>query len=132
VRTYRESYFIALTASQIFSYHAGYMQPDMRYDVDPTDPSLATKTYYRDLWLSDLTRLEGYTKEMEEKGTADGEFWRMMYMRLFRAFAPDPPMYAPQPSLHPVMEGNMGEGEDDEEEADDKDGDGDLEDEDED
>lgn len=99
-------------------YHAGYMQQDMRYDVDPADPSQATKTYYRDLWLSDLSRLEGFTKEMEEKGATDSEFWRMMYMRLFRAFAPDPPMYAPPPpGMHGL--GDVEEGDEDE----DKDGD---------
>jgi hypothetical protein len=102
------------------------MQQDVRYDVDPADPNIATKTYYRDLWLNDLNRLEAFTKEMEEKGTADGEFWRMMYMRLFRAFAPDPPMYAPPPGMHPAMNGVMAEG--DEEEPEGKDGDGDPED----
>lgn len=108
------------------SYHPGYMQQDVRYDVDPADPSMATKTYYRDLWLNDLSRLEAFTKEMEDKGTADGEFWRMMYMRLFRAFAPDPPMYAPPPGMHPAINGEMAEG--DEEEAEGKDDDGDPED----
>lgn len=92
------------------SYHPGYMQQDVRYDVDPADPNMATKTYYRDLWLNDLSRLEAFTKEMEDKGTADGEFWRMMYMRLFRAFAPDPPMYAPPTGMHPAMNGGMTEG----------------------
>jgi hypothetical protein len=86
------------------------MQQDVRYDVDPADPNMATKTYYRDLWLNDLSRLEAFTKEMEDKGTADGEFWRMMYMRLFRAFAPDPPMYAPPTGMHPAMNGGMTEG----------------------
>lgn len=96
------------------------MQQDMRYDVDPADPSQATKTYYRDLWLSDLARLESFTKEMEEKGTADSEFWRMMYMRLFRAFAPDPPMYAPPPhGMHGMADIDEGDGDEEE----DKDGD---------
>jgi hypothetical protein len=122
------SQHILCTHSGSPSYHPGYMQQDVRYDVDPVDPNMATKTYYRDLWLNDLSRLEAFTKEMEDKGTADGEFWRMMYMRLFRAFAPDPPMYAPPPGMHPVMNGGeMAEG--DEEEAEEKDGDGDQEDE---
>lgn len=97
------------------------MPPEMRYDLDPTDPNVAVanKSYYRELWLSDMNRLEEYSKEVEAKGEASNEFWRMMYMRLYRAFAPDPPMYAP-PGMHGGMEGAIPEAE---EGADDKDGD---------
>jgi hypothetical protein len=98
-----------------------FMPPEMRYDLDPTDPNAAAanKSYYRELWLSDMNRLEEYTKEVEAKGEGSNEFWRMMYMRLYRAFAPDPPMYAP-PGMHGGMEGTIPEAE---EGADDKDGD---------
>jgi hypothetical protein len=99
-------------------------------DLDPSDPSVVSsnKSYYRDLWLGDLNRLEDYTKDMEDKGSADIEFWRMMYMRLYRAFAPDPPMYAqPPPGMHPGMDGGM---HDHQHGSDDKDVDGDLDDED--
>lgn len=103
------------------------MPPETRYDLDPTDPNLGapSKNYYRDLWLADLSRLEEYTKEVESKGTADNEFWKMMYMRLSRAFAPDPMYGVPPPGM--VMNGAIPDGEDGTEE---KDGDGDLEEED--
>lgn len=96
------------------------MPPEMRYDLDPADPSAAAanKSYYRDLWLSDISRLEEYTKEMETKGEAGADFWRMMYMRLYRAFAPDPPMYAT--GIHDGLGGTIPEAE---EGADDKEGD---------
>ncbi|KAG8812747.1 hypothetical protein FRC17_001843 [Serendipita sp. 399] len=86
-----------------YAMHPAFMPP---YDVDPSDPSVLAnnKTYYRDLWLADINKLEDYTKEMESKGNADGEFWRMMYMRLYRAFAPDAPMYAAPPGM---MDNNM-------------------------
>jgi len=105
------------------------MPQEMRYDIDPVDPGMATKAYYRELWLSDLHRLEAFTKEMEEKGNADGEFWRMMYTRLFRAFAPDPPMYGPPPGMHPAMNGGVAEGEEEGESGEGKEagGDGDEE-----
>ncbi|CAG7847485.1 SubName: Full=Uncharacterized protein {ECO:0000313/EMBL:CCA75373.1} [Serendipita indica DSM 11827] len=88
--------------------HPGLIHP--AYDVDPADPSvLATnKTYYREQWFEDVRRLEEYVKEMEEKGIADYEFWRAMYMRLYRAFAPEP-MYAPH-GMHPGMDPSMQEG----------------------
>ena len=90
------------------SMHPGLVHP--AYDVDPADPSvLATnKAYYREQWFEDVRRLEEYVKEMEEKGIADYEFWRAMYMRLYRAFAPEP-MYAP-PGMHPGMDPSMQEG----------------------
>ncbi|PVG00507.1 hypothetical protein CPB86DRAFT_782581 [Serendipita vermifera] len=110
-----------------YGFHPAFMPP---VDLDPSDPSVVSsnKSYYRDLWLSDLNRLEDYTKEMDDKGSADIEFWRMMYTRLYRAFAPDPPMYAqPPPGMHPGMDGSSMH--DPQHGSDDKDVDGDLDDE---
>ncbi|KAG9058830.1 hypothetical protein FS842_000027 [Serendipita sp. 407] len=123
---YPYMYMHSVDPSQAAAYgyamHPAFMPP---YDVDPSDPSvLATnKTYYRDLWLADIKKLEDYTKEIESKGNADSEFWRMMYMRLYRAFAPDAPMYAAPPGMmDPNMDQDLEDG--------DKDADGDLEDDD--
>lgn len=76
------------------------MPPDLRYPLDPNDPTLVNDPQdWREMWLADITRLEDYVSEMEEKGEVDNEFWRMMHSRLYRAFAPDP-MYPPPP-MHP-------------------------------
>lgn len=109
------------------SFHPTFMPPDMRFNLDPSDPTMTEvneNTDWRELWLSDLNRLEDYTKEQEQKGTADSEFWRMMHMRLYRAFAPDPPpMYAAPPPA--MIDSALHDGDDGAEE---KDADGDMED----
>jgi hypothetical protein len=105
------------------------MPPEMRFNLDPTDPTMTEvdeHTDWRELWLNDLNRLEDYTKEQEQKGSTDSEFWRMMHLRLYRAFAPDPPaMYAPPPGMHPGMESAIPEG-DDGNGTEEKDADGDM------
>lgn len=51
---------------------------------------------WRALWLAEIARLEEFAQEQGPKDGAQ-EWYRMMYYRIVRAFAPDP--YAPHPGM---------------------------------
>jgi hypothetical protein len=92
------------------------MPPEMRMAMgiaDPNDPNAAQHDW-RALWLAEITQIEEFMKEHEEKGDIGADWYKMMYHRVYRAFAPEyhPAMYgAPPPHGmpgHPPPEAHAG------------------------
>ena len=91
------------------------MPPEMRMAMggDPNDPNAAQHDW-RALWLTEITQIEDFMKEHEDKGDIGSEWYKMMYHRTVRAFAPEyhPAMYGAHPPhgmpSHPPppMDGN--------------------------
>jgi len=115
------------------------MPPEMRMAMggDPNDPNAAQHDW-RALWLAEITQIEDFIKEHEEKGDIGPEWYKMMYHRTVRAFAPEyhPAMYGAHPPHGmpghppPTMDGNEagpsgekhGEGDEHDEDLEEEDG----------
>lgn len=67
--------------------------------ADPNATPGEGEPTWREQWLNEIARLEDFTADQVKKGGADQEWYKMMYHRIFRAFAPEMPHMFP---LHGV------------------------------